>query len=199
MSAFAGCGQNGTTFSEWQAAGNGFTPNVYVNSVASGWTLAATGDFTGNGMDDLLWFNNGTFTIWDSTGNGFTPNSFVGSVTAGWTLAGTGDYNGTGMDDLLWRNTTTGAFTEWQSTGNGFTPNVVVNSSVATSWTLRARRTCIRETDRQRLLHRLDPQSDGRSPVWVFLLSAWPEGSKFRVRLYRVEFSHSQGQNPNGL
>src|SRR6202035_859186 len=45
--------QNGTTFTEWQSTGNGFTPsftpNVYIGSVAAGWTLTATGDFTGNG------------------------------------------------------------------------------------------------------------------------------------------------------
>jgi hypothetical protein len=33
------------------------TPNVYVGSVAAGWNLVATGDFTGNGMADLVWFH----------------------------------------------------------------------------------------------------------------------------------------------
>src|SRR5262249_18341390 len=37
----------------------------------------------------------------------------------------------------------------------------------------------------------------GRQIFCVFLLSARPQGPKFQVRLYRVEFSHSQGQNPN--
>src|SRR5262249_23589999 len=88
--------QNGTTFTEWQSNGSAFTPNVYVGSVASGWTLAGIGAFTGNGQSDLLWFNNGTFTIWDSTGSGFTANSFVGSVAPGWTLSANTDFNGDG-------------------------------------------------------------------------------------------------------
>jgi hypothetical protein len=105
-----------------------------------GWTLAATGGFTGNVMADLVWFQQRhVFGLGcDHGALSFTPNSFVGSVAPGWQLVGTGDYNGTGMSDLLWRNTSTGAFTEWQSTGNGFIPNVVVNTTVATNWTLQS-------------------------------------------------------------
>src|SRR5262249_32186433 len=45
--------QNGTTFTAWDSTGNGFTPNNFVGSVASGWTLTGTGDFTSNGLSDL--------------------------------------------------------------------------------------------------------------------------------------------------
>jgi hypothetical protein len=126
---------NGGTFTEWQSTGNGFTPNVYVNSVNSPWQLQGTMDFNADGASDLVWRNTttGTFTIWDSTGNGFTPNSYVGSVDPSWSMVALADFNGDGKGDLLWQNGNT--FTEWQSTGTGFAPNVYIGS-VASGWTL---------------------------------------------------------------
>jgi serralysin len=81
------------TFSEWQAgavAGQ-FHQNVYVDStVGTGWSLESTGDFNGDGLDDLLWRDQGgTFAIWQSTGSGFTPNVLVdSSVGVNWSLVG---------------------------------------------------------------------------------------------------------------
>jgi hypothetical protein len=39
----------------------------------------------------------------------------------------------------------------------------------------------------------------GRQIFAFLLLSASPNSSKFQVRLYRAEFSHSQGHDPNGI
>jgi hypothetical protein len=66
-------------FSIWDSNGNGFTSNSYVGSVAPGWTLAGTGDYNGDGMNDLLWRNTttGTFAEWQSNGNGFIQNVYV--------------------------------------------------------------------------------------------------------------------------
>jgi len=129
---------NGGAFSEWRSNGSGFTPNVFVGSIANGWHSEGTFDFNGDSRADLVWRNDttGQFTIWNSTGNGFTPNSFVGNVGTSWTIAALADFNGDGLDDMIFRNAN-GTFTEWQSTGAGFTPNVYVGA-VDNSWHLAA-------------------------------------------------------------
>jgi hypothetical protein len=57
--------------------------------VSSGWSIAAIGDFNGDGMDDILFRNsaNGMFTEWQSTGTGFTQNVLVNpTVGTAWSL-----------------------------------------------------------------------------------------------------------------
>ena len=113
-----------------QAAG-GFVSN-FGNSYAevdhsTGWRIAGTGDFNGDGRDDILWRNvNGDVT----NCLGQVDGSFVGNFAnaahhAGtdWSLAGIGDYNGDGRDDILWQSID-GDVTNWlaQATG-GFVSN----------------------------------------------------------------------------
>jgi hypothetical protein len=131
----------GGTFTEWQSTGNGFTPNVVINStVDNAWHSEGTFDFSGDGRADLIWRNDasGQFTIWNSTGSGFTPNSFIGNgVDTTWKVAALADFNGDGWSDILWRHAS-GTFTEWQSTGNGFTVNAFVGTGVDNTWHLAA-------------------------------------------------------------
>ena len=50
-----------TTPTVWKALSNG--------SMGSGWEMIATGDFTGNGRDDLLWRNTTTGDLYTSDTN----------------------------------------------------------------------------------------------------------------------------------
>ncbi len=64
----------------WNGERCGFTCTNWNNSngvVPTSWTVAAIGDFNGDGNDDILWRNsNGSFTDWLGTANGsFTDNS----------------------------------------------------------------------------------------------------------------------------
>jgi hypothetical protein len=103
----------------------GFTGNIANadNHVDSNWQIVGTGDFNGDGRDDILWqSSDGTVTDWLGQANG----SFIGNIAnaenhvdSGWTVAGTGDFNGDGRADVLWRNQITGNVTDWLGQANG--------------------------------------------------------------------------------
>ena len=120
------------TVTNWlgQANGNfsGNAANSY-NALDNGWTVQGTGDFNGDGRDDILWRNTaGDVTSWLGGANG----NFAGSATfnnpgAGWTVAGVGDFNGDGRDDVLWRNAN-GDVTNWLGQANGnFAGNAAIS------------------------------------------------------------------------
>ena len=72
------------------------------------WRNTATGDFNGDGKDDLLWRN-------QSTGQ----NAIWGQASDAQSLAidPVGDYNADGKADVAWRNAVTGSSVIW-SAGN---------------------------------------------------------------------------------
>jgi hypothetical protein len=106
-------------------ANGGFDGNLAHadNSVTSNWQVIATGDFNGDGRDDILWRNttNGNVTDWLGQPNGgFAGNGVAtNNVSSVWQVAGTGDVNGDGIDDVIWRNTNTGDVTDWLGLANG--------------------------------------------------------------------------------
>jgi len=114
----------------WLATSSGgFTSNdLYaLNQVSTNWRVAGTGDFNGDGRDDILWRDSaGTLTNWLGTAlGGFTSNDVyaLNQVPTNWTVAGTGDFNGDGRDDILWRDSA-GALTDWLGTAlGGFVSN----------------------------------------------------------------------------
>ena len=127
-------------FTDWLgSATGGFTPNsanAYAR-VPTSWHIAGSGDFNGDGRDDILWRNDdGTVTDWlANASGGFAPSTtFSMQVATAWHIAGTGDFNGDGKDDILWRNDS-GQLTNWLATGNGgFTASTVFSTYVPTDW-----------------------------------------------------------------
>ena len=112
-------------FTNWLGQSNGgFVSNDQnaFSNIPTSWHLAGTGDFNGDGRDDVLWRNDsGAFTNWlGQASGGFIsndPNAFS-NVPTSWQVAGTGDFNGDGRDDIVWQRTD-GAFTEWLGQANG--------------------------------------------------------------------------------
>ncbi|GAB4332818.1 MAG: hypothetical protein OHK0047_20970 [Leptolyngbyaceae cyanobacterium] len=79
-------------------------------------------DFDGNGMTDLLWYNNqtGDLRAWLMNGADAPTVAYYGTVAlgSGWTLQGYGDFNGDGKTDLFWQNLNTGETSAWLMNGS---------------------------------------------------------------------------------
>ena len=122
-------------------ATGGFTLNdaVALTMVDPAWKIAGTGDFNGDGRDDILWrHTDGTLSNWLGQANGgFVNNGGVSgtNVPLAWSVVAVGDYNGDGRDDILWRHTD-GTLSNWLGTATGgFTPNDAnAATPVPTSW-----------------------------------------------------------------
>jgi len=132
--------------SDWLANANGgFTSNdanAYATAPIS-WHIAGTGDFNGDGREDILWrSDSGALSDWLANANGgFTSNDANAYTTAptNWHIAGTGDYNGDGREDILWRSDS-GALSDWlANTNGGFAVNDAnAHAQVSTDWHIQA-------------------------------------------------------------
>jgi hypothetical protein len=58
--------------------------------VPSNWSVAATGDFDGDGKTDILWRDttSGTVAIWFMNGLQVASSAVVATVTTDWTVQG---------------------------------------------------------------------------------------------------------------
>jgi hypothetical protein len=136
------------TLSDWLGQTNGAFLDNGANAGASvdpQWKIIGTGDFNGDGRNDILWRqNDGTLSVWLANTNGsFSSNSnFSGSISTAWNVAVTGDINGDGRADILWRSSD-GTITDWLGTTSGsFTTNDAnALTGVPTSWHVEPRRT----------------------------------------------------------
>ncbi len=135
----------------WQVNGTAIVQTAGLGSVppSSGWSIAAIGDFNGDGFIDILWRQaTGAIAIWFSNVNAAQNNSpyiayttTLGSVPTSFNILQTGDYNGDGYSDILWQDNH-GNIAIWFLTACG---NVACVSSAAGvgnvasgSWTLQA-------------------------------------------------------------
>ncbi len=99
-----------------QVANEVFYPNNYV----------APSDIDGDGISDLLWFNNTTsqFAFWitgsTSSNTGYARGSYqVINITPGYYIGAIGDFNGDTKSDLIWTSANNDLYL-WTSQGSSF-------------------------------------------------------------------------------
>jgi len=78
-----------------------------------------TGDFNGDGKDDILWRDEvtGQLAMWLMNGITVFSGAPVGTVALDWSIVGIGDFDGNGKDDILWVRTSTGQVAIWFMNG----------------------------------------------------------------------------------
>ena len=135
------------TRADWLGAANGGFIDNGANSLtsvpATPGTSPGTGDFNGDGRDDILWrHDDGRMTDWLGPANGGFIDNAANALTVVptlWHIADTGDFNGDGRDDILWRHDN-GMMSEWVGLANGGFFDNTVNAStfVPTAWHVQA-------------------------------------------------------------
>lgn len=101
----------------WLMNGAARTGNAEF-AIAAGYRVAATGDFNGDGMLDLVWTSNARdLWMWPGNANRTFGSVAMGYSANGWEIVGAGDVNGDGRADLLWHNASSGRFGVWLMSG----------------------------------------------------------------------------------
>jgi photosystem II stability/assembly factor-like uncharacterized protein len=112
-------------------------------SVATAWSIAASGDFSipRDGNSDIVWQNTvtGDRSIWFMNNTTWSGGyALLPNVALAWSIAGAGDFNNDGRADLVWQNTTTGDRSIWFMSGSSWAGAYALLPSVATDWRIAA-------------------------------------------------------------
>ena len=96
-----------------------------------------TGDFDGNGNDDIATFSTGEglWTVLESDGSDFDPVQWADFSTAsGWLHRMAGDYNGDGKDDIAQFHPSNGTWWISRSSGGAFSTGRWADFTTSSGW-----------------------------------------------------------------
>jgi hypothetical protein len=98
-------------------------------AAATTWSIVGTGDFNGDGLEDILWRDtSGNVGVWLMNGATIMQTASPGAANTSWAVAETGDYDGDGMSDILWRNAN-GTVAIWFMNGTQISGAAYVNGA----------------------------------------------------------------------
>lgn len=107
----------------WEMNRTAFQRSVDVSTEPTEWSIAASGDFTGDGVPDLLWQRRATGdqVIWRMDGFRWTGEQTpLMQVHPDWRVVGAGDFTGDGRPDIVWQNRREGRQVIWHMTGTAW-------------------------------------------------------------------------------
>ncbi|MEI6207111.1 MAG: FG-GAP-like repeat-containing protein [Desulfuromonadales bacterium] len=106
------------------------------------WSIVGQGDFDGDGIRDLVWWNNSTGQVYimlmaSPTAVKSGAILYTESDTH-WRIAATGDINGDGKADLIWWNSATGQVYAMLVNGTTVTQGGIIYTEPDTDWKIVA-------------------------------------------------------------
>jgi hypothetical protein len=121
----------------WTVQNGTVQTSSLMGQMSSGWTLAGTGDFYGNGITDPLFVDaSGDVAQWQIQNGQPAGATLIGTLPQGSSLVGTGDMYGNGTDSVLLQNAG-GVLTQWQIQ-NGQSVAATTVGTVSAGWSLVA-------------------------------------------------------------
>jgi hypothetical protein len=92
----------------WSIDGGLIDSEAYPGAADDSWRIRGTGDFDGDGHDDILWQQTtGQVAIWHMSRGSRLGEAYPGGkVAANWSIQGIGDFDGDESSDILWRDDT---------------------------------------------------------------------------------------------
>jgi hypothetical protein len=118
---------------------------LYPAGATSGWHIVGAGDFNGDGVPDLVWYNDTTGQVnvnyFGGTGGAAVTGYAVlysPGFAPGWRAAAVADFNADGVPDILWQNNTNAQVNVNYFGGSGgaslIGSNVLYSPGFATGW-----------------------------------------------------------------
>ncbi len=116
----------------WNLRGGGVVSGASLLAVSDpGWEMAATADFNGDGLADLVWRHvaTGQNAVWYMNGATFLgPAPLPAVADPAWQLVAAVDVDGDGHPDLVWHHAATGQNAVWYLSGT----SIVATASLPT-------------------------------------------------------------------
>ena len=121
---------NETNTDEWILANGHWSASESPGSYPGpDWKVAGVGDFTGNGTDDVLWYNvnTGDLNEWQLVNGQWSASVNLGEHPGvggtepgpGWQVEGIGNFFGNGSSDILWYNAGDNQADIWELNSSG--------------------------------------------------------------------------------